>query len=100
MTDLESFIHEIELFLTEEDTAELVDKAGVRFPLKGCSWSDLCYICCWMGMKRGLPESIHNRMILGESNGWSRIYIRVLEYRANFGPSFAKDIGEFFNLAG
>lgn len=75
MDELSNFIGEIMLFLNEDDMVELSDKAGVRFPLEDYGWSDLCYICCWMGFKRKLPDSLHNRMVLGESNVWVRLYM-------------------------
>jgi hypothetical protein len=95
---IQSFVEEIMDFLTEEDVKELEEKAGVKFPLDGLQ-SDLCYVCCWMGLKRELPRNIHNRMIIGEANEWSRLYIRVLEgrRRAVIPP---KDMEELFDLAG
>lgn len=74
MTDIEEFLSEIMIFLTEEDVLELEDKAGVKFPIADPDWEDLCYVCAWMGLKRDLPGSIHNRMVLGKSNDWTRIY--------------------------
>ena len=76
MTDTESFLSEIMLFLTEKDVGELTEKAGVRFPIVDPTWSDLCYICAWVGLTRKLPESLHNRMLLGEVNEWTKIYSR------------------------
>ena len=92
MTDIESFVEEIMSFLTEENIIELSEKAGVKFPLDGLGWSDLCYVCCWMALKGKIPESLHNRMILGEVNSWSSLYARILEKRRR-----AVDL---FNLAG
>ena len=100
MSDIKSFISEIMDFLTEEDVKELEEKAGVRFPLDdGLLQSDLCYVCCWVGMKRELPGNIHNRMIIGEANEWIRLYAKVLEGRRRtvIPP---KDMEEFFDLAG
>lgn len=68
-------------FLSEDDVLELEALAGVRFPINGLPWPDLCYICLWIGMKRDLPEALNNRMMLGESNEWTSIYMRVLEKR-------------------
>ena len=61
--------------ITEDDIKELTDKAGVRFPISDPTWEDLCYICCWMGLKRELPDGIRNRMMLGEHNRWVKIYL-------------------------
>lgn len=95
MSDLQSFVEEIMDFLTEENIEELSEKAGVKFPLDGLGWSDLCYVCCWMALKgRKIPESLHNRMILGETNSWSSLYARILENRRS------KGVADLFNLAG
>jgi hypothetical protein len=94
MNDTESFIQELMLFLTEDDIFELTEKAGVRFPLQELSWVDLCYICCWMGIKRELPGSIHNRMVLGEHNQWVRIYLAGSQIKKT------DTVNELFNLAG
>lgn len=99
MTDIQSFVDEIMSFLTEDDISELEEKAGIRFPLKDMHWSDLCFVCCWMAMKRDLPDTIHNRMILGESNGWSDLYVRVLRRRAE-GEKFRYTLEDLFTLAG
>ena len=69
------------LFLTEEDIAELSEKAGVRFPITEARWMDFCYICCWVGVKKRLPDPIHNRMMLGEQNEWTRIYANMSAIR-------------------
>jgi hypothetical protein len=52
-----------------------------------------------MGMKRELPGNIHNRMIIGEANEWTRLYAKVLEGRRRtvIPP---KDMEELFDLAG
>ena len=96
---IQSFVEEIMDFLTEEDVKELEEKAGVRFPLDGLPESDLCYVCCWVGMKRELPGNIHNRMIIGEANEWTRLYAKVLEGRRRtvLPP---KEMEELFDLAG
>lgn len=99
MTDIQSFADEIMSFLTEEDISELEEKAGVRFPIKDLQWSDLCFICCWMAFKRDLPRSIHNRMILGEKNDWSNLYVRALE-RRSVGEKFKCTIEDLFTMAG
>lgn len=98
MTDTQSFIEELMSFLTKEDMGELEEKGGVRFPLDGLKWPDLCYICCWMALKKKLTASLHNRMVLGESNDWSRLYIKVLEKRRRV--SSQPSVEELFNLAG
>lgn len=98
MTDIHNFIEELMLFLTKEDVEELQEKAAVKFPLNGLEWPDLCYVCCWMALKKKLPSSIHNRMILGESNDWIRLYIKVLEKRNK--TSSQPSVEELFNLAG
>jgi hypothetical protein len=79
MTDAESFLAEVMDFLREEDILELTEKAGVRFPMEP-DWKDLCYVCAWVGLKVHLPPSLHNRMMLGEQNEWTRIYSRSLSY--------------------
>lgn len=95
-SDIKNFVSDIMSFLTCKDIEELSDKAGVRFPLDGCTWVDLCYICCWIGLKDSLPDSIHNRMILGEPNIWVELYIKT---KSGF-PREKTTIEEFFNLAG
>jgi hypothetical protein len=72
---MEGFLEELMLFLNEEDIVELTEKAGVRFPIVDPSYEDLCYISCWMSMRRKLPDSIRNRMVLGEPNRWVQIYL-------------------------
>lgn len=89
MTDLAD---EIMSFLCEDDILELKEKAGVRFPLGDLTWSDLSYVCCWMGMKRELPGSIHNRMVLGEKTPWTEIYLKMMAARPK--------VSELFDLAG
>ena len=96
MTDTESFLADIMLFLTEKDIEELTDKAGVRFPIVDPTWSDLCYICAWVGLKRELPECLHNRMLLGEVNEWTKIYSRS---SAKFIRT-SVDINKMWTLAG
>lgn len=91
---MQDFIQELTDFLTEEDISELTDKAGVRFPLDGYQYRDLCYISCWIGMKRDLPDSIHNRMVLGEPNLWVQIYLKKINTAVD---PFIKKL---FNLAG
>jgi hypothetical protein len=78
---MESFLEELMLFLDEEDIVELTEKAGVRFPIVDVSYEDLCYISCWMSMRRKIPDSIHNRMVLGEPNRWVQIYMAAYEER-------------------
>lgn len=97
-SDIKNFVADIMSFLTKEDIEELRDKAGVFFPLDGCNWSDLCYVCCWMGLKGPLPDSIYNRMMLGEPNGWVEIYVKVKTKEPR--PREKMTIEEFFNLAG
>lgn len=92
MSDLQEFLGEIMLFLTEDDILELADKAGVMFPIVDPSWADLCYVSAWMGLKRELPGSIHNRMVLGQQNEWTRIY-SMMQQKKN-------GIQEIFELAG
>mgnify|MGYP006267341127 CR=1 FL=1 len=82
------------VFLTEEDISELTEKAGVRFPLDRYEYEDLCYISCWMGLRRKLPDSIHNRMVLGEPNRWVHIYLGSMSTKKT------ADINELFDLAG
>lgn len=94
MNDTQSFITELMLFLNEDDIKELTEKAGVRFPISDPTWEDLCYICAWMGLKRGLPDSLHNRMMLGEQNQWVRIYLAGSQIKRT------NTINELFNLAG
>jgi hypothetical protein len=97
MTDLQAFTDEIMLFLTGEDVRELEEKAGVRFPLEE-NWTDLCYVCCWMGMKGELPGSVHNRMVLGESNPWTELYLKI---RANRSEARMRlNSADLFELAG
>jgi hypothetical protein len=100
MTDIQSFASEIMEFLTEEDILDLEEKAGVRFPLDLHADLDLCYICCWLGMYRELPHNLHNRMIIGEVNDWSRLYVRVLDEKRRNGTHATTSIEELFNLAG
>jgi hypothetical protein len=95
-SDIKNFVDDIMSFLTKEDIKELHEKAGVKFPLEpGLNWSDLCYICCWMGLKAPLPRSIHNRMMLGEQNDWVKIYIRGCKAHGD-----KIMIDDLFNLAG
>lgn len=79
------------LFLTEADMLELTEKAGiVKFPLVNPTYEDLCYISCWVGMRKELPGSIHNMMVLGEANTWTKIYLNNLETKrigTNVDPS-------------
>lgn len=96
--DLESFVAEIMIFLTEEDIMGLKDKAGVRFPLEGCTWSDLCYVCCWVGVQRPLSPALLNRMILGEQNSWTDLYVKINGKRVE--PQEKMTLEDFFNLAG
>jgi len=108
MNDIQSFVAEIMNFITDDEVPELSDKAGVNFKMSadsnkaecilspcGCggepSWEDLCYICCWVGLMRPLPGSIHNRMVLGEPNQWTRIYLSHLESSKS---SFAQQLFE------
>ena len=77
MTDIQHFRTEIMDFLTEEDKIELENKAGVRFPIDDLDWEYLCYICAWIGLKKGLPGNLHNRMVLGEQNPWAQLYVNT-----------------------
>lgn len=110
MNDIQSFIDEIMSFLTKDDISDLEEKAGVRFPLvplheislgvkDGHNWSDLCYICCWVSMRRKLPESLHNRLIIGENNSWSVLYVKVLKQRDKIRTN-SVSVEELFNMAG
>ena len=96
MTDILAFADEIMSFLGEDDVVELKEKAGVSFPLAGLSWHDLSYVCCWMGLKRDLPGSVHNRMVLGEKTPWTELYMRCLRKKTQIRMS-ASDL---FELAG
>lgn len=96
MTDIQAFIEEIMSFLTEEDVRELEAKAGIRFPLDA-DWTDLYYLCCWMGMKRELPPSVHNRMILCDGSPWSALYLKMREKRP---VTIRLNASDLFGLAG
>lgn len=100
MTEIQNFVEDIMDFLTEEDVKELEEKAGVKFPLDDDLHYVCFYVCCWVGMKRELPGNIHNRMILGEANEWSRLYVKVLEGRRRAVIPPKKSIEELFDLAG
>ena len=95
MTDIQAFIEEIMLFLGEDDVLELKDKAGVRFPLE-LSWADLTYVACWMGLKRELPGSVHNRMVLGEKTPWTELYLRHFRTKIQM----RMNVTDLFELAG
>lgn len=89
------------LFLTEKDVGELTDKAGVRFPIVDPTWGDLCYICAWVGLTRKLPESLHNRMLLGEVNEWTKIYSKTVGSRPSKPTAFmmSEDIEKMWTFA-
>jgi len=101
MTDIKNFHDEVMDFLTEEDRTELETKAGVRFPIASdfglvLEWDYLCYICSWIGIKRGLPGNLHNRMVLGEQNLWTQLYVKTRRIK-----DFNSDqISKIFELAG
>lgn len=80
MTDLKSFVFEIEEFINEDDIVQLETKAGIRFPINNLEWADLCYICCWLAMTKKLPDNLHNRMVLGEKNDWTEIYAKAYKH--------------------
>lgn len=80
MTASENFLVEVMDFLTDEQIRDLTDKAGVIFPIENSEWKDICYICAWVGLSVRLPTCLHNRMMLGEQNEWTRIYSKSLSY--------------------
>lgn len=81
--EIKSFIDEINLFISKEEADDLQNNGGVSFPIEESidDWDSLCYISLWISMRRDLPPSIHNRIMLGPTNKWVKIYIAGLAAR-------------------
>jgi hypothetical protein len=81
--DIFSFMDDLQPYL-EGWTPEDFENSGVRVPLRDhldfYDWEGLCFVCLWLAYRDGgLPLNLHTRMVLGESNNWTKMYIRYLE---------------------
>jgi hypothetical protein len=82
--DIISFMDELQPYLADW-TPEDLENSGVRVPLRDhldfYDWEGLCFVCLWLVYKdrRVLPLNLHTRMVMGESNHWTKRYIQYVE---------------------
>ena len=84
------FCREIEDYIVSHNIKIDETKTGVCFPLSqnlegdvGKDWSTLCYVCLWIALDCmvELPLNFYSRMVLGEKNRFSEMYLEVMEKR-------------------
>ena len=84
------FCREIEEYIVSHNI-KIDETSGLQWPLaKNLNledfqgdWETLCYVCLWICLqyKVELPLNFYSRMVLGEKNRFSEMYLEVMEKR-------------------
>lgn len=83
------FCREIEEYIVSHNI-KIGETSGLLFPLSrnlegdvSKDWQALCYVCLWIALdnKVELPLNFYSRMVLGEKNRFSEMYLKVVEKR-------------------
>ena len=69
----------------QKEIVDLISRLNLEDKLDKSLWTttwnyeNCCYMCLWLitDIKCTLPENLHNRMILGQQNGWTKTYVRI-----------------------